>query len=206
MYDNRMVSKRTRAPLPPLNAWVVSELERTGRSNTDLARFLGIEQPRIAEIKSGARKVQAHEIEKIAAFFGSRPPLRLDDVQSVTPLVGYVGAGAEAHYYANGDNPNEFVPRPPGASDTTVAVEVRGDSLGSIFNRWLVFYDSVRTPPTEDMLRQLCVVGLADGRVLVKQLVRGSTPGRWHLISQTQGVIEDVEIQWAALVRAMTPK
>lgn len=121
-------------------------------------------------------------------------------------LVGYVGAGSEAHYYGDGHNLNEFVPMPPGGTDTTVAVEIRGESLGPLFNRWLVYYDDVHTPPHDGLLRKLCVVGLDDGRVLVKQLLKGSSPGFWHLVSQTEGVIENARISWAAEVKAIVPR
>jgi len=50
---------------------------------------------------------------------------------------------------------------------------MRGESLGALFDRWLVYYDDIRDPPTTDLLHALCVVGLADGRILVKQLKPG---------------------------------
>lgn len=121
------------------------------------------------------------------------------------PLVGYVGAGSQAHYYDGADPPNEWVPAPAGSSDTTVAVQIRGDSLGHGFNKWLVFYDQIHNPPTLEMLRRLCVVGLEDGRVLVKWLHPGTDDGRYHLISQTEGMIENVDVKWAAIVSGMAP-
>ncbi len=116
-------------------------------------------------------------------------------------LVGYVGAGSEAHYYGNGDSPDVWLEAPASSTSDTVAVKVRGGFLGPGFKHWIVFYDEVRNPPTVDMFRKLCVVGLTDDRVLVKWLHPGSEQGRFHLVSNTEGMIENVEVKWAALVR-----
>lgn len=128
-----------------------------------------------------------------------------EDVQTV-PLVGHVGAGAAAHFYADGDDPAERVAAPEGANRDTVAVEIRGDSLGTLFDHWLVYYDEVRSPVTPDMIGRLCVVGLADERVLVKKIQRSKSPGLFHLLSNTEGPILDVEVLWAARVKSMTPR
>lgn len=128
----------------------------------------------------------------------------------IVPVVGYVGAGSEAHYYDIAHSPNEFAPIPPGVPVKSIAnlvcVEIRGDSLGSILNGWRVYYDDVKTAPDGSILGELCVVGLPDGRVLVKKVRRGPSPGRYNLESQTEGTIEDVEIAWAAVVRGLAPK
>lgn len=96
--------------------------------------------------------------------------------------------------------------RQGGGNEKTVAVEIRGDSLGSIFNTWLVYYDDRHDPPRAELLRKLCVVGLADGRVLVKKLMKGSAPGLFNLESQTQSTIEDAVVEWAAPVKIMMPR
>ena len=120
--------------------------------------------------------------------------------------MGYVGAGAVAHLYAAGQGPFDEVDAPEYATDDTVAVEIRGDSLGPLFNEWLVFYDEVRSPVTPDLVGRLCVVGLPDGRVLIKKLARSRAEGFYHLLSQTEDPILDVEIDWAAKVTGMTPR
>lgn len=144
-------------------------------------------------------------IEKAAGVYGV-PTTEVYTEEELVPLVGYVGAGAEMHYYADGDNPDDFVPMVPQGSARTVAVQIRGSSLGSIFDTWLVYYDEVRDPPSYDMLGKLCVVGLEDGRVLVKKLRRGSANGLYNLESTTEGLIEDVPVAWAAKVKVMTPR
>jgi transcriptional regulator with XRE-family HTH domain len=122
------------------------------------------------------------------------------------PVLGFVGAGAAANYFAEGQGPFETVPAPEDSTPDTVAVEIRGDSLGAVFNQWLVFYDEVRSPVTPDMIGRLCVVGLNDDRVLVKQIQRSRVPGLFHLVSNTEAPILDVEIGWAAKVKRMVPR
>jgi len=122
------------------------------------------------------------------------------------PVVGFVQAGAEAVFFAAGQGPFDYVPAPDGSSEKTVAVEIRGESLGPFFSDWLVFYDNVQSPVTPDLHGQLCVVGLPDGRVLVKKLKASREEGLFHLMSQTEGPLLDQEIDWAARVKAMTPR
>lgn len=127
------------------------------------------------------------------------PPLR------TVKLKGYVGASGEAFYYRLADEDLEEVPAPENANDETVAVEVRGKSLGPALESWLVYYDDVRSPITEDLYNQLCVVGLADDRLLVKRLERRG--GRLILVSNNgEPDIENAEIEWAAKVTSMKPR
>jgi hypothetical protein len=57
---------------------------------------------------------------------------------------------------------------------------------------------------TADLIGQLCVVGLADGRVLVKQVQRGRAEGLYNLHSATEKPIADVKIEWAARVNSIS--
>jgi hypothetical protein len=119
-------------------------------------------------------------------------------------VAGYVGAGAEAHFYEVDQGDLDEVDPPQGSTEATVAVEIRGDSLGSFFNRWLVFYDDVRRSVTPDLVGELCVVGLEDGRILVKQVQRGRAEGLFNLLSSTEKPILDVAIEWAAKVNSIS--
>lgn len=151
-------------------------------------------------LRASGVKITAKDI-----LFGSDTTTEVQEKRPV-PIVGYVGAGAEAAYFANGQGPLEFVEGPEGTNETTVAVEIRGASLGALFDRWLVLYDEVRRPITSDLVGQLCVVGLSDERVLVKKLARGQIKGRYTLLSNTEPPIYDQTIEWAAKVKHMMPK
>lgn len=177
-----------------------------GWSQQRLAELVGTSNQMIGYLERGERQLTQEWMQRIGPALGVAPAELLPDGQPVVPLVGYVGAGAAMHYYATADNPDEFVPMPPGGNRNTVAVQIRGSSLGSIFDTWLVYYDEIRDPPSYDMLGKLCVVGLPDDSVLVKKLRRGSTPGLYNLESTTEALMEDQDVVWAAKVKIMTPR
>jgi len=164
----------------------------------------------------GGRDYGPNEAKRYARRFGVTPEWLLTgygagpgdrtfvepEVEQVPKVrvVGYVGAGSTAHFYDVAPGDLDEADRPQGATDVTVAVEIRGESLGPIFNHWLVFYDDVHRPVTSDLVGELCVVGLYDGRILVKQIQRARKEGQYNLISATEKPIADVEIEWAARV------
>jgi hypothetical protein len=121
-------------------------------------------------------------------------------------VVGYVGAGAEAHFYAVEPGDLDEVDAPEDSTEHTVAVEIRGDSMGSFFDRWLVFYDDVHRPVTSELIGKICVLGLEDGRVLIKKLTASREPGLFTLLSQTEPPIQNVAVDWAAKVKCMVPR
>jgi transcriptional regulator with XRE-family HTH domain len=172
-----------------ISSW---ERGRTEPSREDAARVATALDVPLADLELGQ--------EGGAAVGRSHPRPRR------APVVGYVGAGAVAHLYAAGQGPFDEVDAPEDATENTVAVEIRGDSLGPLFNEWLVFYDEVMSPVTPDLIGRLCVVGLPDGRVLIKKLARARTEGLYHLLSQTEDPILDAEVLWAAKVTGMTPR
>ncbi|MCG6203670.1 XRE family transcriptional regulator [Rhodopseudomonas sp. HC1] len=182
----------------------------------DAAEALGIPLPTYFAHENGSRGL-SRSGKRYADFFkvsldwlvGGKGPARPKQARAepanVVPLVGYVGAGAETHFFGE-DGQLDEVNAPDGSSDSTVAVEIRGDSLGTFFDRWLVFYDDVRRPVTTDLINKLCVVGLDDGRILIKKLQKSRTKGHFHLLSQTEPPIFDARIEWAAKVKHLVPR
>lgn len=167
---------------------------------------MGTTRNQYVKLESGKRRLSDTWINRAAKAFSVDPGEIVTDEAGTVPLVGYVGAGAEAHLFSEGQGPFDDVEAPDGATEHTVAVEIRGESLGSLFDEWLVFYDDVHEPPRPELLRKLCVVGLADGRVLVKRLERGQLAGHFNLISNTEPPIYDAIVEWAARVKQMTPR
>lgn len=133
---------------------------------------------------------------------------QLSEGDDAIPVVGYVGAGAQVlpfDDYAKGGG-MDYIERPPGVTGEAVAVEVQGDSLfPTAENGWRLIYAGEQTVLEEEVLNKLCVVKLADERVMVKRVMRGSRPQRYHLVSTNAPVIEDAEILWAARVKAIIP-
>ena len=171
-----------------------------------LAEALDTSKGYLSDMESGKRPMPPGPmLERLAAAL-QIPAAELLREDASVPIVGYVGAGSEAHYYASGDGGLGQVEAPPGSRPSTVAVEIKGDSLGATFNGWLAFYDETRNPVTPDLIGQTCVVGLPDGRVLIKLLKATADPARFHLIANTEAPLLDQEVAWAARVLTMRPK
>lgn len=183
---------------------------------TDAAGAVGEKVPTYIGHENGSRGFNRKKAEKYARRYGvslewlltgkgepKRARAKTDLPLKTVPLLGYVSAGT-AHFVASGELGDVDAPEGPG--DETVAVEIRGDSLGSLFDRWLVFYDNVQRPVASQLIGRLCVVGLVDGRVLIKKIQRSRTRGLFHLVSNTEDPILDVEIEWAAKVKSMVPQ
>lgn len=122
----------------------------------------------------------------------------------VASAVGYVGAGAEIHPiddHAMGAGLEE-VDIPPGVPDDAVLVIVRGDSMyPRYFDNELLFYVRRNDDPFSHLGRE-CVVQLADGRIFVKVLRRGSDDQVFNLESWNAPLIENQVVEWAAPVLA----
>ena len=191
--------------------WIREGLKEKRKTRSGLAKALGRSPSAVTDLLNGSRRLRAEEIAIAADYLGVEPPRlvgggRAGRSSGRVSLVGYVGAGAVAHFYADAQGPFDEVDAPDAASPSTVAVQIRGHSLGALFDNWLVFYDDVRDPPGDDFVGRMCVCGLTDGRVLVKALKRGQVYGLWTLLSNTEPPIYDVALNWAALVREMRPR
>jgi hypothetical protein len=123
----------------------------------------------------------------------------------IAPVVGYVGAGVEAHFYDLSQGPIDIVERPRLVADPTNILEIRDHGLGPQFERWLVFFEEMRHPVTTDLLGYFCVVAMPDGQMVVRQLEKSQTGDGYDLLSEFGTNFRDVVISWAAKVTAMAP-
>lgn len=125
------------------------------------------------------------------------------DATPKVALVGKVGAGQAVYALQNDDI--ELVDAPPNPSSSTVAVEVSGASMLPVFfDGWLLYY-SKQLPPHE-MVNKIGVAQLADGRLLVKTIRPGLSPGLWTLLSANADPIEDVTLEWVAPIDWIKPR
>lgn len=108
----------------------------------------------------------------------------------------YVGAGAVV-VPIEGDPPLEYVEMPPGAKSVGGAAIVRGTSqMPALREGDTVFWAHEEDPSRLIGLECICI--LADGRVLVKTLLKGARAGVFTLISHNDAPIQDVEVTAAA--------
>jgi len=192
------------APSESLRLWLVEGLSKPGKTNTELARLLGIPQPRVAEMKKGTRAMKTTELAIISDYIGEPVPMDIlpTATEQLVPVVGYVSAGAEIfsvddHIKGAGI---DYVPAPPGGlSKSAVAVIVRGDSMIPVFEDGdTIFYDSLCEGDFTHLIGKSCVVRLKDGRTFVKKLQHSG--GQYWLYSHNAEPIVAPEIEWVAKV------
>jgi phage repressor protein C with HTH and peptisase S24 domain len=181
--------------------------EKTRETQTELAKRFGVSQPTVSRWLKG----EAPELKNVPAIERVAKDLRVlhrKNTPNVTtvPIVGYVGAGGSISF-SEGQGPFGDAEMPPKSAPSLVAVTVRGDSMsGMLEDGWTVYYDNRREPPDESHYGKLCIVGLADGRVLVKKLYPGRKPGHFDLHSTVSPALLDQAIDWAARISWIAPK
>lgn len=160
---------------------------------------MGIPNSAVTAILNGGRQIKANEVPKIRKYF------KLDSV----PIRGLASAGDRIAFFSLEESEPEYVPALENSTLDTVAVEIRGDSLGAALNGWVAYYDNVQRPVTDDLLNELCVLGLSDGSVQIKKVQRSRNKRFVHLVSNTGSQETDVPrsaIEWAAKVTGLRPK
>lgn len=121
-------------------------------------------------------------------------------------IVGRVGAATDGKVvFAEGQGGLGEVNLPEGASEDSVAVEIEGYSMGFLADGALVFYTQVEQAPTDDMLGLIVIVGLDNGEILLKRLLRGSAPGFYDLESINGPMMRDQRVMWAAHIDSIVP-
>ena len=185
-------------------AAIEKALQQTGKSKSGLAKALGKHPNVVTNILKRERRVQLDELPLIKRYL--ELDLAAPSPEHGISIRGIVGAGDE-FYADNADDPNEFAPPIANAGRDTVAVEIRGSSLGPALDGWLAYYDDRHEPMSDALTGKLCVVGLDDGRILIKIPRAARTPGTWHLFPNSGGdVIMDAKVLWAARVIELRPK
>lgn len=183
--------------------------ENKGWSQGELARRIGVTPQTIQAIESGKTK-KPQNLTAIARALSVNPDYLLDGIEGelgMVPIVGIAQAGSGSVDFSEGQGNLGLVEAPEMSTEHTVALEVRGDSMGGrIEDGDTVFYDDRRQPVTPDLLGRVCVIGRADGRIVIKKLMSGSRAGHFHLISYNAEPEFDVEVEWAAKVTSIRPR
>ncbi|MEN6306014.1 MAG: helix-turn-helix domain-containing protein [Armatimonadia bacterium] len=187
--------------------WVRGLRRQLGVNQARFAEMLGVAQPTVSRWEKGAEPEIAHW-DALRALATAYNYGHIDERAVLTvPLIGFVSAGAAVNLYAEGQGPLDEVEMPPGGSEHTVAVEVRGDSMtGVADDQYIIYYDDRRDAVHEGLYGKLCVVGLANNTVLVKKLAPGRQLGRYDLYSTSGAPLFDQEVVWAAKVEWIKPR
>lgn len=187
----------------PFQEWLSKKLLARG-SKKALAEYLGIRQDGITRLlnwEDGKERkaLDAKTLLRIRDYFDEDPPGYVRNRVDVS-IVGCVdGPTDEIFFYE--DNSNVLAaPTPPGSTNDTIAVEVKGDSVGGMaFDGDLIYFDRTeeKTPP--DRSGRLYAIKLTDGRTLLRRVA--NVEEMWLLYSakeQTPTIAKDVT--WAAKV------
>lgn len=119
-------------------------------------------------------------------------------------IVGYIGAGGEIIFEDMGQE--DTVLRPPGITGTMIALVVRGASMLPKYRDGdIIYIQRTHEGMLPDYVGEDCAVRLATGETYIKQLIQGSEDGRFTLLSLNAPPIENVEVEWATLVRFVMP-
>lgn len=195
--------------MPDIGDRVREKREAKRWSQAYLAKRVGVTAQAIQAIEAGRVK-KPQNLTAIARELSVNPDYLLDGTNSETalvPVVGIARAGSGEIDYSTVQGFLGEVEAPEMSTPQTVALEVRGESMGGrIEDGDTVFYDDRREPVTTDLLGKICVISRRDGSIAVKKLMAGSRPGHFHLLSYNAQPEFDVEVVWAAKVKSIRPK
>ena len=180
--------------------------ERAGLTQEQVAARIGWDINTYGAKERGERRINLDEIPILAPAVEAEPgeilsgaPVKLRGLLEVRE---YVGPGGEI-LPIEGELQEIELPRGL-AEDAAVAIEVRDDSLYPLgSNGWILLYERTFGGVPFDAVGELCVVKLANGPVLLRQLRRGYARGRFNLLAPLRPPVEDVELEWAAPVKAI---
>lgn len=177
-------------------------MERRDIAPTTLSLKVGSNRTLVKNLLEDNDDVKLATLTKLAGALD----VPLDALLSAPPvkIVGYIGAGGTIAYleFESG----ETVPRPPGISGTLEALLVRGDSMLPKYKDGDVIYiQRTHDGVLEDDIGEECAVRLVTGETYLKQLIRGSAPHTFTLLSLNAPPIENVEVEWATHVSFVMP-
>lgn len=180
-------------------AWIRSGLDQPGKTQSGLAKHLGIAHPQISALMSGKRNLKVDEIPKIASYLGIDQPMleARPAVAEMSPVrkAGTVEAGAfrEVDEFDQSE-PEEINIEPdkrfPNAR--RMYFEVLGDSMNNL-----------QPTPIFPGAKCICVdfqdvahdVGLRDGMIVVVQRARDGGHVREWSVKQIAMFDDRVEYQ-----------
>jgi hypothetical protein len=190
-----------------------------GMSGSKASTYFGHENGSRGLARSGARYAEFFRVsfdwlmrgkgQPRAGLIKSSASSGRSDPTAEIKIIGRVGAGPEGSISFEEQSDLGTAPAVPGWTDTTVAVEVWGNSMRPIaYDGWLVYYDKREGALTPDMLGQPCVIGLASGHTVMKVPQHGSRRGVYNLESANPAVdtMRDQRVKWAAFVTAIVPR
>lgn len=179
--------------------------EKLGWSMQRLADEVGTTASQINKLEKSHRRLSDVWLRRLAPVLGCSQGELLGEPSPKPPharrrgaraipitIVGEAGAGDTVFHFPEADADHDELELGP--DDEWILVK------GRSMEPYYFARDLIRLPrdvePPEKGLRRVCLVKLKDGRLLIKEVARGSKPGRYTLRSFNAPEIPDVEIDW----------
>lgn len=197
---------RRQAHSPHMRISLKDARKKAGLSQEELGARADSGRSTIVKLERGDLPLTEAWAKRLAPHLGIRADQLYEGPQ--IPVIGYVGAGARVYAFDDMLAAGETIERPPMTHGDLFAVEVKGDSMLPLAEEgWHIVYTAEATVDEHVVLNKVCVVQLEmDDSMLVKRVVRGSKPYHYHLLSTNAAAIEDVQLRWAAVVKAIVPR
>ncbi len=170
----------------PILAWAIENMKKPGRSQSELARRLGVHPSAINKLVNGKRGLKTHEVPIAAEYFGEAPPeteLRMID-ERVGPVI--VNGKTAAGVFRVVDDFDQSAPEkiweavdPQFPHARRMAFDVEGDSMNNLKPRPIMEGDRLICVAFEDVAHQ---VRVRDGLVVVVERTReGGHTREWSV-------------------------
>lgn len=181
-------------------------MERQGVKPTTLSQAVGTSKTLVKDLLGKTGDVQFGTLVRLAGA------LEVDVAELLAkprvPIAGKIGAGGSVLFLDEGETvePDQTVMRPPGISGKLIALMVDGTSMLPKYKDGdIIYIQRQNDGVTDDCIGEDCAVRLVSGETYIKQLNRGSQPGRFTLRSLNADDMEDVEVEWATRVIFIMP-
>lgn len=173
-----------------------------GVKPTTLSLQVGTNRTLVKNLLETTSDVQLGTLRKLSSAL--EVPVSDLLAQRRVSVVGYIGAGGEIIFEDMGQE--DTVLRPPGISGTLIALIVRGSSMLPKYKDGdIIYIQRTHEGILPEYVGEDCAVRLVTGETYLKQLMRGDVEGRFTLFSLNAPPIENVEVEWATLVRFVMP-
>lgn len=169
---------------------------------TTLSLQVGTNRTLVKNLLESTGDIQLGTLTKLAGALD----IELSDLLAGprVPIGGRIGAGGTIIFEElDGE---DTVIRPPGVSGQLIALLVEGSSMLPKYRDGdIIYIRREHNGVLEEDVGDDCAVRLASGETFIKQLIQGSEPGRFTLLSLNAPPIENVEVEWATRVLFIMP-
>lgn len=194
----------------PILQWVIENLAKPGRSQSELARRLGVHPSAINKLVNGKRGLKSSEIPIAADYFGEEPPageLRPALSGQLLPVTvnGKVAAGIFREVNAFNQSAPERVWEPPDErfpNARRMAWDVDGNSMDRLEPRPILPGDRIIGVAYEDVASQ---VRIKDGMVVVVERTRDGGHTREWSVKQIELYEDRIEFHPRSSDKGLQP-